>query len=372
MSNFKISGSCGFSINAASTLQARYIKKEFEKKGIPFKLYVFDEKENVGKHKNVVACGRNKIKAMIGLFKRLLKDDSDVFFFVKASPYTGFPALIASFLKRKKTCVLIDDYEKAITTKRHGRLQGFVMGLIEKFVIKKSDGVICASKFLYEKFFDKKKHKNGKYELIPFGIPTERFRNAKSIRKKLGYSRKDKVLFYIGSLTKDADVDLAINALAHGLRKNKNLKLLVVGGGEALEKFKNYAKEKNVLKNVKFTNWVDFKEVPNYIFSSDICLMPMKDIEIDKGRCPMKLLEYIAAEKIIIGGDVGMVSYFLPKELLCKPGSGRALGEKIIEVLQNKDLQRLSIRNCKEWKKKHDLKNASNDYEALLNKVLSE
>jgi len=368
MEKIKVSAFCGFHYNAATTLQIKYIKREFEKMGIPFKLYIFDNKKT--KEKNVVSCKGNKMKASFSLFKKLLKDDSNIFWIIKASPYTGFPALFASFLKRKKTCVLIDDYEKAITTKRHGRLQGFVMGLIEKFVIKKSDGVICASKFLYKKFFDKKKRKNGKYKLIPFGIPTERFKNAKNIRKELGYLKKDKVLFYIGSLTKDADVDLAIDALAHGLKKNKNLKLLVVGGGEALEKFKNYAKEKNVSKNVKFTNWINFEEVPNYIFSSDICLMPMKNMEIDEGRCPMKLLEYIAAEKIIIGGSVGMVKYFLPKKLLCKPEDGKALGNKIIEVLQNKELQRLSIKNCKEWKKKHDLKNASKEYYEVMKNLI--
>lgn len=313
---------CGFKKTAATTLEMLYLQKEIIDLGEKFELIVFDNVEDEHLH----SVSGNKFIATIKLFLTLLKTDFDLVQIAKASPYVGFPALVASKLRGKKAVVLLDDYERGITTKRHGRLAGALMGLCENLIIRSSDHNICASEFIFEKA----KRLNRNSTFIPFGIPAGRFKKTRNMRKKLGLREDDNVLIYVGSLTKDADADIAIEAL-----KWADAKLLILGGGEAEDNLKVLAGELGVAGRVIFCGWQKFKDVPDFISSSDICVIPMREMDIDRARCPMKLLEYIAAEKPIVGGDVGMVSFFLRQGagLLCRPNDPKDMGEKISKIM---------------------------------------
>lgn len=353
----KISACVGFSKNAATTRQIMYMQKQA---GDGFRIYLFDNL----KSKNLVGCGKSKIFAPIKLFWKLLRDDADVFLIVKASPYTGFPVILAGILKRKKRVVLLDDYEKAITTERHGKFYGSIMGLIENLVISLSSGVISTSEFMYNKV--KKKRK----KLVPFGIPADRFKSAKEMRNKLSLKKSDKVLIYVGSLTKNADLDIAIKALPYVLKKNKDTKLLVVGDGENKDNFKKLTLHRGVSDNVIFTGFIEFSRVPDYIKSADINLIPMKDLDIDRGRCPMKLMEAIASEKPIVGGNVGMVKYFLNKEFLSKPGDEEDLARVVNKVLNSKKLREDWKKQAKKLKEEYSMKEIWKSNEEFLEQIV--
>ena len=137
---------CGFKKTAATTLEMLYLQKEIIDLGERFELIVFDNVEDEDLH----GVGTNKFFATVKLFLALLKKDFDLVQIAKASPYVGFPALVASKLRGKKAVVLLDDYERGITTKRHGRLAGALMGLCENLIIRFSDHNICASEFIFE------------------------------------------------------------------------------------------------------------------------------------------------------------------------------------------------------------------------------
>jgi glycosyltransferase involved in cell wall biosynthesis len=316
---------CGFRKRAATTLEIIYLQSELSKLGHGFRLIVFDDEGG----RDIRAAGSNRFMAMAKVLPMLMRDEFDIVQIVKASPYVGIPALLAARLKRKRCVVVLDDYERGITTKRHGRVAGAIMGLLEDMIIRFSDHVICASEFLFEKA----KGLNRSCTFIPFGIPADRFRGAKNIRNRLGLSNDDRVVVYVGSLTRDADVDIAIEAM-----KYVDCKLLVVGGGEAENDFKALAGELGVAGKVIFCGWQDFDNVPDFISSSDVCVIPMREMDIDRARCPMKLLEYIAADKPVVGSDIGMVSFFLKHGagLLCRPDDPKDMGERVSDAMSEK------------------------------------
>jgi glycosyltransferase involved in cell wall biosynthesis len=349
---------CGFKKGAATTLEMIYLQNELLKRKEEFKLLIFDDLEE----ENIKGVGTDKFKAMFKLFVELLKADFDVVQIVKGSPYVGFPALLAAKLRRKRAVVLLDDYERGITTKRHGKVAGAFMGLSEDMIIRFSDWVVCASEFLFKKA--KKLNKNSSF--TPFGIPERRFNRAKDIRKELGLKKNDKVLIYVGSLTKDADADIAITAM-----REVDGKLLIVGGGEAEPELKDMANEYGVEDQVIFCGWQEFERVPDFIYSSDVCVIPMREIDIDRARCPMKLLEYIAAEKPIVGGNVGMVSFFLEQGvgLLCKPDDPMDMGKKVMEIISKKDNKKM-IADIRKVKKKYSWKNVAGEFLKVYKRVL--
>jgi glycosyltransferase involved in cell wall biosynthesis len=354
----KIVGLSGFSRTGATSLEMVYLQDELLEQGHKFKLLVFDNK----KTKNIVGVSANKFMAFLKLFPKLFKMDFDVLLVAKASPYVGIPAIIISTLRRKPSVVILDDSEIAITTERHGRFAGLLMGALERMVINLSEGVISTCEFQFHKF------KSDKMRLIPFGVPVNRFANAKNIRKSIGLKRDERVLIYVGSLTKNADVDIAIEAIQY-----IDAKLLVVGGGEAIGYFKQMAEDLGVGEKVLFVDKQPFDKVPDFIFSSDICLIPMRDTEMDKSRCPMKLLEYIAAEKPIVGGDVGMVKYFLKKGggLLYKNGDIKDLAEKINELLKSKKLKEKCVKELRSMKKEYSWSKMSREFVKVLSEVSS-
>jgi len=341
----RIISACGFRKTAATTLEILYLQKEILSLGEEFKMILFDDADE----DHITGVGRDKFMAPVKLLVALLKTDFDMVQIVKASPYVGLPGLIASKIRKKKSLVLLDDYERAITKKRHGAVAGAVMGLFEDMIIRSSDCVVCASEFLFERA----KKLNKRAIFIPFGIPEDRFAKAKDIRSKLGLKKTDTVLVYVGSLTKDADADIAIKAM-----KKIKCKLLIVGGGEAEGSFKGLAESIGVGKDVIFCGWQEFEKVPDFIWSSDICLIPMRKIEIDMARCPMKLLEYMAAERPTVGGDVGMVSFFLRMGagVLCAPDDPEDMGRRIEEIMP-KARRAEARKKIKKIKEKYSWKN---------------
>lgn len=247
---------------------------------------------------------------LISSIKRILyslTEDYDIIYCIKALPTACFCGLVAKYLRKKKFVLDWDDYEagylKAIEVNENLKL---FLKIFERIIIHHADLLTLHSENLKRLAILFGVNKN-KIHKINQGVDIKLF-NPRRKPKKLGFGNK-KILGYVATLSPTSDLDKILDIFAEVQKENKEVILLVVGGGPKEKFFKDYAKQKGVREKTIFIGKVDYESVPEYIKAADICLMYLRDNISNKTRSPLKLLEYWAMEKIVISTKVGEVNY---------------------------------------------------------------
>jgi len=132
--------------------------------------------------------------------------------------------------------------------------------------------------------------------IIPNGVNTTSFKRCQSdVRKKLGIGEGEFVLGYVGVLREWVDFKPVYKAI-----EDLNVKLLIVGEEGRLYENQRLAKKFGVSNKVIFAGTVPYSEVPKYMSSMDVCLIPFNTSKISENALPLKLFEYMACEKPVI------------------------------------------------------------------------
>ena len=142
--------------------------------------------------------------------------------------------------------------------------------------------------------------------VVPHGVDFDLYQEKKYDYKKIKLLRKLKkpVLCYLGTIRPFYDFDL-IEYISH---HNPDWSILLIGkewinNREEKKKFLNLIQQKNVF----YCKEVSRKLVPYYLFHSDVCLIPYKNMDICRlVTAPLKLWEYFAAGKPVVATDLGM------------------------------------------------------------------
>jgi glycosyltransferase involved in cell wall biosynthesis len=141
-----------------------------------------------------------------------------------------------------------------------------------------------------------------KTQVIRAGIDVEQFKPSASIgnvRKKHGLKETDIVIFFMGWLYHFSGLKEVALELAK--ETNKNLKLLIVGEGDAFEDLKQIRDRYNLQDEIILAGQRPYTEMPSFIAAADICLLPAYPWEkVMQDIVPIKLYEYMAMGKPVI------------------------------------------------------------------------
>lgn len=170
---------------------------------------------------------------------------------------------------------------------------------LEKWTIKNSNLVLTINHKL-EEVVKNLGAKNT--DVIGAGIDLEKFDpnlDGSELREEFGIENEDIVLFFMGFLYHFSGLKEIILELSK--QDHLNLKLLIVGDGDAYSDLK-YLIEKNVLEDkVLLVGRKNYSEIPKYIAAADICILPADPNEkIMQDIVPIKLYEYMAMGKPVI------------------------------------------------------------------------
>lgn len=142
--------------------------------------------------------------------------------------------------------------------------------LVVFFEDKTVTELIVPSNKIYNLFKDKYKFTKN-IHIIQTGIETSKFykenfnlKDINSLKKKLGIKKKDFVVMTVSRLAKEKRVDRIINNHKELVKKYSNMKLLIVGDGPDIDKFKYEAKSLGVSDSVIFTGKVPLSDIPIY------------------------------------------------------------------------------------------------------------
>jgi len=128
----------------------------------------------------------------------------------------------------------------------------------------------------------------------------------KELRKRLGLDHKF-IVFHHGVLGKGRANDGLVGTIkAIAMLKNRfdDLLLFLLGEGDGLNILERITKENDLEDTVRFHSKVDYFEVPSFIAMSDVAVVPLANSPNWRFQCPLKLLEYLAMEKVVIVTDI--------------------------------------------------------------------
>ena len=174
---------------------------------------------------------------------------------------------------------------------------------IEKQILKNADRVIVINDKLKD-FVVERGSNPDRTCVEKAGIDFNRFDSdidGNEVRKKYGIGKDDIVLFFVGWLYHFS----GLKEVAIGLSRIKdgkpNIKLLIVGDGDALYDLQRIREEYQLEDQVILTGKQPYDSIPEFIASSDICLLPAYSTEkIMQDIVPIKFYEYMAMGKPVI------------------------------------------------------------------------
>lgn len=209
------------------------------------------------------------------------------------------------------------------------------------WLLKNIDTIITNSKGVAEEFI-KKSFKN----VLPYpnGVDPKafNFNIPKPVLREKGHLPKDKkIIMYIGHLYNWKGIDTLVEA-ARLFKHNQNLLFICVGGTDMdVKKYKEKIKKIDI-NNILFLGHKRSKEVPYYLRSADVLILPnnTSSEESVKYTSPMKLFEYMASGIPIVASDLPSIREVLNENnsVLVRPDDARSLIEGIKTVLLDKKL----------------------------------
>lgn len=136
--------------------------------------------------------------------------------------------------------------------------------------------LIVPTKKTYQLFKEKYNCDKNIY-IIPTGIEVDRFykenvnyESIVALKKKFMLLKDDFVILFVGRIAREKNIEFLIDCHKEIIKKNNNCKLLIIGDGPDIDKYKNQVKKNKLNEKVIFTGKVAWEEIPCYYQLADV------------------------------------------------------------------------------------------------------
>jgi len=152
--------------------------------------------------------------------------------------------------------------------------------------------------------------------VIPTGIDCDRFRpenDGSGIRHRYGLDR-ERVLLHVGRIAMEKNLDLVIDGFSQLVKKDPQVRLLIVGDGPAKKHYQAIVKEKGLDDRVIFTGFIPDEELPQVYAACDASVIASKfetqglvGLEAMASGKPVVGINYRAVKELIRNGENGFL-----------------------------------------------------------------
>jgi len=202
---------------------------------------------------------------------------------------------------------------------------------IEQFIFKIAKRVITVSELVKQGYLSKFAYKT---EVIPPGVDTTKYKPSNN------YNSNGKRLLFIASLSSSYEwkgLRVLLNAMQLVIKNHPELILIIVGDGPLKDEYINICKKKGMYKNVIFKGRLTEDELIRCYQESTLLIMPSTSVE----AFGMVALEANSCGIPVVASKVGGIPYYIKdgfNGILVEPKNHIMLANKIIELLNNKEL----------------------------------
>lgn len=216
----------------------------------------------------------------------------------------------------------------------------WLVGIVEKYTLSKANAIITVTLKLKDILSACYSLKPDIITAVQNGTNTELFRpmNKSKARDTLNLKREYYYICFVGNLFPWQGVEHAIRSMPEILETFPKTQLLIVGNGPLKEELINLARQLDVLKSLIFVGEVPHNKVRLYINASDICIAP-KSGGLKSGCTPLKLCEYMACKKPVVGSSEVEILEESQGGILVEPGNIHELTAAICRLLNSQELR---------------------------------
>jgi len=265
--------------------------------------------------------------------------------------HTVIIALIPRVLFNKKLVFEINGLaSEEQRLKNHSPLNSILAAAIqkaEKIATKYSDRIVSVTPQIATYLTQYFHCQPDKVKVIGNGVNTKRFHpiyDETSLwieRKRLGITKEDIVIVFVGNLAPWQGVNILIESAFQLLVNNENLKFLIVGEGFLRDFLEKRVSDSKYEKKFIFTGMIQYEDIPVLINLADICVAPfISRRNRTTGVSPIKVFEYMACGKPVISSRIEGL------EFIEEEGAGRLIEPEDVTGLEKalydliKDLQK--------------------------------
>lgn len=259
--------------------------------------------------------------------KKIVKEEQPVI--INAHAPVPFMADVAALASNKITYVLT--YHSGSMLKKNS-IFNFPIFIYErvflKYILRRAEFIICTSDYIRGVFLKNYKHKS---LTINPGVD--------AVRNLIKKTSETKIVLFVASLAKSQrykGLEYLLKAFVKVRRQIKDVRLAVVGEGDAISDYKKIAKELGIARNVVFTGALYGKKLDKMFKAANVFVLPSLNEGFGK-----VLIEAMAHGTPVIGTKVGGIPDIIThgKEgFLVPPGDTAQLAKSIIRILENNSL----------------------------------
>lgn len=354
-----------------------------EYKGLKYKYEMMD---GIHVHRNYVYATPNKgfIKKTLGhisfMFSSVLISINkikkpDVIITSSPTFFSIFSGYWYSLIKRAPFVLEIRDLWPAAMIELGVMKKGVITNILEKmelFFYRKSKKLIMVTKSFKENVVSRGIDVN-KVHVITNGVNQEMFypreKNISLINK---YELNNKfVISYVGAHGISQNLSTILK-VAKSLLSDKDIQFLFIGEGAEKDRLKNIVSEQEI-SNVTFIDSQPKEMIPEFYNVSDVCLIPLKNIELFKTFIPSKMFEIMACGVPIVASLEGEAEDILNESKaaeVVKPDNPDEIKQAIIRIKNDKALYgRLKQNGPAFVEQNYSRKNLAKEYLDIISEI---
>jgi len=246
----------------------------------------------------------------------------------------------------------------------------FLGKIIERATLRDTDKVLATSENLKSSIVDMGFAKNN-IQVLESGVSINQYDNnntGESVRKQFHINADDYVLIFVGWLYHFSGLKEVCIELSK--QNNSKIKLLIVGEGDAYEELNELRSKYKIKDRVILTGQKTLQEIPSYLASADISILPSYNNETMRDIIPGKIYEYMAARKPVISTKLpGILNKFGLDNGILYVDSPAEVVSKAIELIESGNCKILGLkaRRCVE---EYSWENIADEFERIIEECI--
>jgi len=236
-----------------------------------------------------------------------------------------------------------------------------------KRIINNSFKIIVVSEF-EKRLLINNNISSQKIEIIPNGFDSLEYLNLphkNQFKCKFNISKNEKIILYLGRINKMKGVDILVKSFSQIVKKHDNFRLVIVGPDEGFRFYlEKMIESYKLIDKVIFTGPLFNKKKLSVLVDADVLVYPSK-YEIF-GLVPFEAL--MCNTPVIVSTGTGCSELILASNsgISFEYGNTYQLTDKILELVDNKELSKLLVLNGKTYVNVHmNLDNIINKLELV-------